>query len=94
VDLKMQFEWDESKSETNQRKYGVSFQEAATVFADLLAISFDDPDHSLNESRFLIFGLSKFDRLLTVSFTEKQDVIRIISARETTKTERRIYENG
>jgi uncharacterized DUF497 family protein len=94
VDLKMQFEWDESKSETNQRKHGVSFQEAATVFADLLAISFDDPDHSLNESRFLIFGLSKFDRLLTVSFTEKQDVIRIISARETTKTERRIYENG
>lgn len=90
----MQFEWDESKSETNQRKHGVSFQEAATVFADLLAISFDDPDHSLNESRFLIFGLSKFDRLLTVSFTEKQDVIRIISARETTKTERRIYENG
>jgi len=90
----VKFEWDKRKSETNQRKHGVSFQEASTVFADLLAISFDDPDHSLSESRFLIFGLSKFDRLLTVSFTERQDVIRIISARETTKAERRIYENG
>jgi uncharacterized DUF497 family protein len=90
----MKFEWDKLKSEINQRKHGVSFQEASTVFADLLAISFDDPDHSVNESRFLIFGLSKFDRLLTVSFTEREDVVRIISARETTKTERKIYENG
>jgi hypothetical protein len=90
----MKFEWDNQKSISNDQKHGVSFQEAITVFGDSLAISFNDPDHSLNESRFLMFGLSKLNRLLTVSFTERNNVVRIISAREITKSERRIYENG
>lgn len=90
----MKFEWDNQKSTSNDQKHGVSFQEAITVFGDSLAISFNDPDHSLNESRFLMFGLSKLNRLLTVSFTERNNVVRIISAREITKSERRIYDNG
>ncbi len=90
----MKFEWDNQKSISNDQKHGVSFQEAITVFGDSLAISFNDPDHSLNESRFLMFGLSKLNRLLTVSFTERNNVVRIISAREITKSERRIYDNG
>lgn len=90
----MKFEWDNQKSISNEKKHGVSFQEAITVFGDSLAISFNDPDHSLTESRFLMFGLSKLSRLLTVSFTERNNVVRIISAREITKSERRIYENG
>lgn len=90
----MEFEWDPKKSEMNRKKHGVSFHDAATVFADPLAISFPDPDHSLGEHRSLTFGHSKTNHLFVVVHTEKQGKIRIISARRATRNERTIYENG
>ena len=72
----------------------MSFEEAATVFGDPLAITFADPDHSEGEDRFLTFGVSKINRLLVVSHTVRVSRSRIISARQTTRGERRIYENG
>lgn len=89
----MEFEWDEDKSSINLKKHRVSFHEASTVFADPLAITFDDPDHSRNEHRFLTFGLSKMGRLLAVAHTERLKRTRIISARKLTRLEKEIYEN-
>jgi len=88
----MEYAWDPEKAEANRRKHGVSFHEAATVFGDPLAITFLDPDHSVDEYRYLTFGLSKVDRLLVVSHADRSDTIRIISARIMTRQERRIYE--
>jgi hypothetical protein len=90
----MRFEWDPKKAATNLRKHGVSFQEAATVFGDLLAITFQDPDHSENEERQMTFGLSLQNRLIVVSHTERKDRTRIISARLMDRKERVIYEKG
>lgn len=90
----MRFEWDPKKAATNLKKHGVSFQEAATVFGDPLAITFQDPDHSKDEERQLTFGLSLQNRLIVVSHTERQDVTRIISARSMERKERVIYEQG
>jgi uncharacterized DUF497 family protein len=90
----MKFEWNEQKAEANQRKHKVSFHEASTVFGDPLAITFDDPDHSIGEQRYLTFGLSRLNRLLVVAHTGRADRIRIISARVTTRQEKRIYEEG
>ncbi|MDY6822650.1 MAG: BrnT family toxin [Thermodesulfobacteriota bacterium] len=88
----MEFEWDKAKAETNYKKHHVSFAEAATVFGDPLAITFNDPDHSINENRLITFGISKFNRLLAISHTERSSRIRIISARQMTRKERYIYE--
>lgn len=88
----MEYAWDPEKAEANRRKHGVSFHEAATVFGDPLAITFLDPDHSVDEYRFLTFGLSNADRLLVVSHADRGDTVRIISARIVTRQERRIYE--
>jgi uncharacterized DUF497 family protein len=90
----MEFEWDPKKADRNKRKHDVAFHEAATVFGDPLAITFDDPDHSEDEERYLTFGLSLFDRLLIVSHTDRSNRVRIISARLMTRQERRIYEEG
>jgi hypothetical protein len=90
----MNFEWDPKKAARNKRKHDVTFYEASTVFSDPLAITFMDPDHSKNEERFLTFGLSKFDRLLVVSHTDREKRSRIISARLMTRQERSIYEEG
>ena len=91
----MDFEWDADKAVANERKHkGVSFHEAGTVFGDPLAICFPDPDNSTGEFRFLAFGVSCSNRLLVVSYTERSGVMRIISAREATRPERRIYEDG
>jgi uncharacterized DUF497 family protein len=90
----MEFEWDEEKSVVNRKKHGISFHEAATVFGDPLAITFPDPDHSIGEHRFLTFGLSMMNRLLLVAHTERHGKTRIISARQATRHERTIYENG
>ena len=90
----MEFEWDPKKAETNKRKHDVNFREAATVFGDPLAITFTDPDHSIDEDQYLTFGLSRFDRLLVVSHAERGERVRIISARPLTRQERRIYEEG
>jgi len=90
----MQFEWDPNKAAANERKHKVSFHEAATVFSDPMAITFSDPDHSIDEERFITFGFSRMERLLVVSHTPRGDRTRIISARLTTRQERRIYEEG
>jgi len=88
------FEWDSGKAAENQRNHDVSFPEASTVFGDPLAITFQDPDHSEGEARLLTFGLSTRNRVLVVSHTEQSGRIRIISARELTRQERKIYEDG
>lgn len=90
----MQFEWDPKKARANSRKHGVTFEEACSVFFDELSLTGDDPDHSLDEDRFVTFGLSSVGRLLVVAFTERGERIRIISARPVTVFERRLYENG
>ena len=87
----MEFEWDPEKAIKNQTKHGVSFQEAATVFGDPLALTFFDPDHSEEEDRFLTFGHSSDSRLLVVSHTDRDDRVRIISARRATRKERKSY---
>ena len=90
----MQFEWDPAKAAENLAKHGVSFEEAATVFRDTLSATGTDPDHSVGEERFIIFGVSTSGRLLVVAHTEHGDIIRIISARLVTQGERKIYEEG
>jgi uncharacterized DUF497 family protein len=88
----MEFEWDPEKALRNLSKHGVSFQEAATVFGDPLAVTYFDPDHSKEEDRFLTFGHSSAGHLLVVSHTDREDRIRIISARRATREERKSYE--
>ena len=85
--------WDEKKNQNNIKNHKVSFQEAETVFYDPNAIIIHDPDHSLEEDRFIIMGLSKLLKLLVVChcFREKEEIIRIISARKATKKETRTY---
>lgn len=90
----MAFEWDKNKAARNLSKHGVSFEEAETVFDDPLLIDFYDPDHSEDEARYLIVGVSNRRRLLVVSYTERGDSIRLISAREVTRSEREAYEEG
>jgi hypothetical protein len=89
----MRFEWDRLKDEENRTKHDVSFEEASTVFADALAATIPDPDHSQTEMRFLTMGLSSTGRLVVVSHTEEDDdLFQIISAREATSHERKAYE--
>jgi uncharacterized DUF497 family protein len=88
----IRFDWDPEKAIQNEGKHTVCFEEAATVFFDPLSASFDDPDHSLQESRYLIIGYSARERLLVVSYTERGEVIRIISARKATAYERKRHE--
>jgi uncharacterized protein len=90
----MKFEWDPKKAAINVQKHGVMFQEAATVFGDPLAITFEDPDHSKDEDRYMTFGLSLQKRLVVVSHTERGNRTRIISARLMDRKERVIYEEG
>jgi uncharacterized protein len=86
------FEWDPSKAAQNRRKHGVSFHEAATVFGDPLTLTYQDPDHSVHEQRFITVGMSSAGRLLIVAHTDSSERIRIISARKTTRRERSQYE--
>jgi uncharacterized protein len=88
----MEFEWDPAKARANESKHGVSFFEACEVFADVHSSTTRDPDHSLAENRYLIFGMSRDGKYLVVSYTERSDRIRLISAREMTPRERRAYE--
>lgn len=90
----MQLEWNNDKAASNLSKHEVSFEEAKTVFDDPLYVDFYDPDHSEDEERYLIVGQSSRGRLLIVSYTERGDSIRLISAREVTRTEREVYEEG
>jgi uncharacterized DUF497 family protein len=88
----MEFEWDPNKATSNFKKHRVSFNEAATVFGDFLSTTFPDPDHSIEESRYITIGLSHQGRLLIVAHTDRNDTIRIISARKATRSERKFYE--
>jgi uncharacterized DUF497 family protein len=92
----IKFTWDENKNEINKRKHGLSFEEASEVFGDENAILFDDPDHSIEEDRFLIIGAVKSTKICIVShcYRDNDNVIRLISAREATKDERTIYQEG
>lgn len=92
--MKLQFEWDNLKDKENQKKHGISFEEAKTIFNDLYAITIDDPTHSIDEDRFIDIGLSANNRILIVVYTERQDKIRIISSRQATLSERSIYEQS
>lgn len=88
----LEFEWDSEKARVNERKHGITFFEASEVFGDEHASSAPDPDHSRTESRYLIFGISRGGRYLVVSYTERNDRIRLISARQMTPRERKAYE--
>ena len=90
----MKFEWHSRKAEINLRKHGVSFDEAASIFLDSLALSGPDPDHSIGESRYISFGISRLGRLLSISHTYRPGAIRIIMARRMTRGERKTYEEG
>ena len=92
--MPMSFEWDESKAQSNQQKHRVSFPEAATVFADPLAAIFPDEENSSDEVREIIVGNSDRSRLIIVSFTERGENIRIISARVATPSERKRHEDN
>jgi uncharacterized protein len=88
----MDFEWDPRKADINLQKHQVAFAEAATVFGDDFAITVQDPDHSKTEERYITIGWSHHRRLLIVSHTDRNNRIRIISARELTKAEKQAYE--
>jgi uncharacterized DUF497 family protein len=90
----MEFEWDDAKAESNERKHGVAFSEALTVFGDPLSVTGYDPRHADDEDRFLTMGVSVDGRLLVVSHTDRGDTVRVISAREATRRERKDYEDG
>lgn len=90
----LKFEWDDTKAISNQEKHGITFEEAASIFGDPLAVTFPDQDHSVDEKRWLTFGVSCTDRLLVVAHAERGRSIRIISARKATRHERGIYEQG
>ena len=90
----MNFEWDSDKAVSNLAKHNVSFHEASTVFGDSLSLTFPNPDHSVDESRYITIDESTQRRLLIISHADRAQRIRIISAREVTRQERKIYENG
>ena len=87
------FEWDEAKAAANLARHGVSFEEAQAAFNDPPYVDFYDPDHSQDENRYIIIGLSQ-GRLLLVSYTERDGIIRLISTRDVTHGEREAYEEG
>ena len=90
----MDFEWDPDKEQSNQRKHGISFLEASTVFGDPMELTIYNPDHSEGEYRFLSMGRASSGRLLVVSYTEREENrIRIINARLATAAERKRYES-
>ena len=90
----MKFEWDSGKANANDGKHGVAFDEASTIFGDLLSVTGRDLEHSLRENRFVTIGLSSQGRVLAVSHTDRDGAIRVISARPATRKERRIYEEN
>ena len=88
----VEFEWDASKAEANLRKHGIAFREAATIFRDPLSITVFDPDHSIEEDRYMTMGTSAEGRILMVAHTDRGDRVRLISSRELTHAERKAYE--
>jgi len=92
--MKLNFERDEEKAKANLKKHRVSFDEATTVFFDAFSITIPDPEHSVDEQRYIDIGSSVKGRVLVVVYTERAASIRIISCRKATRSERKIYEEG
>jgi uncharacterized protein len=92
--MEVKFEWDRRKASANERKHGVSFDEAMSVFNDPLARIFDDEDHSTREAREIIIGTSARQRLLVISFVARREIVRLINARKGTRREREDYEKN
>jgi uncharacterized DUF497 family protein len=92
--MPLEFEWNREKAISNLKKHGVSFNEASSVFKDKFSATGYDPDHSLSEHRFITVGVSDRKRNLIVSHTDRQDVVRIISARKATRREVKFYEEN
>jgi uncharacterized DUF497 family protein len=90
----LKFEWDKRKAAANLKKHGVSFEETATAFGDPLSLTIPDPDHSIEEDRYLLVGVTSRRNLVVVAHTERNDTIRIVSARPATAGERKNYEEG
>ena len=90
----MKIEWNPKKAKLNLRKHRVSFEETATALSDPMAVTGADPDHSITEERYVTFGVSERGRLLVVTHTDEEEMIRIINARIASKGERELYEEG
>ena len=90
----MKYEWDPEKDRRNQFKHGIGFEEATTVFGDDFALTWEDREHFEQEYRTLTLGYTDTNRLVIVAHTEREDRTRIITAREATAVERRLYESG
>ncbi|MCX7097633.1 MAG: BrnT family toxin [Methylococcales bacterium] len=90
----MEFEWNLQKAEINFKKHAITFEEAITVFGDYLSLTYPDVQHSIQETRYIIIGVSDKNRILIISHTQRGETIRIISARQATKQERDFYESG
>jgi hypothetical protein len=93
LENEVRFEWDPRKAARNRAKHGVSFEEASSVFGDPLGWIVEDPRHSVGERRQVLLGSSERRRLLAVMFTEREEAIRVISARKATRQERKNYED-
>jgi len=92
--MKPNFEWDPDKERKNIRKHEVGFDEASSIFDDPMFITVIDEEHSTDEERYITIGLSNKNRLLLVAHTEREDRIRIISARKATRNEEKFYEEA
>ncbi len=90
----MEFEWNSDKAIRNIQKHNVSFTEAATIFNDPLSLTYPDPDHSHYENRYITIGLAQSGKIIILAHTDRNNKIRIISARLATRQERRFYEEG
>lgn len=88
------FEWDKKKAQSNKKKHGITFEEASTVFSDILSVTIPDTGHSVGEDRFVTIGLSANNQLIVVVHADRDDIIRVISARKATGYERKQYELG
>ena len=92
--MAIEFEWDAAKAKTNLGKHRISFEEATSAFYDALSVTIADPDHSVNESRFLLIGMTTTRRLVVVAHTDRGGRVLIINARRATRHERVSYEKG
>lgn len=92
--MALRFEWDSKKALSNKRRHGITFEEASTIFGDSLSITVHDPAHSIGEDRFITIGTSVNNKLIVVVHTDRNDIIRIISARKATRNETRQYGQG
>lgn len=90
--MTLTFEWHEEKAAINLKKHRISFEEAKTVFNDPMSITIADPDHSIDDERYIDIGISSRGQILVVVYTERNENIRLISCRPATKTEQRLYE--